>query len=237
MLITVTIGGSRLNMSERGYERLKARMRQLTDSVPESMRQMVQDDAESRLADYFARRISVAEVLTDADVDAAFADLGLGASAKTESEENRAGGTTRDEAKGPETAPDGASQGPVPHDAQSGSGPWRRDTSDKIVAGVCSGIARKAGCDPIWIRLAFVCFTVCAWQAWVAVAYLILWLVLPADGTKTGGSDPDIRFESGGRRSGCLSVALTVLLCLVALAAVVLGLCVAPFFLMNLILG
>ena len=55
-----------------------------------------------------------------------------------------------------------------------------RNTSDKVVAGVCSGIARWIGVSPIVIRAAFVLSIILPGPQ--VIFYLVLWLVLPADG-------------------------------------------------------
>jgi phage shock protein PspC (stress-responsive transcriptional regulator) len=55
----------------------------------------------------------------------------------------------------------------------------RRSSDDKIIAGVCSGLADYFGIDPVLIRLAFLVLflagTIGFWP------YLILWIVMPQD--------------------------------------------------------
>lgn len=55
----------------------------------------------------------------------------------------------------------------------------RRDTSHAIVAGVCAGIARRYGFSRAALRLAFVIS--CILPGPQFVAYLLLWVLLPAD--------------------------------------------------------
>lgn len=54
-----------------------------------------------------------------------------------------------------------------------------RDTSNNVIAGVCSGIARWLGMPPTVIRAAFVLSIILPGPQ--VIFYLILWLVLPAD--------------------------------------------------------
>lgn len=250
MITTVTLGSGRFNISDKGYERLRLHMRNLTGSLPESMRGVVEEDAENRLCEYFSSKVSPANIITHLDIDTAFADLGLGS--VSDSDEKSSGqtaggesphsstqeqGTTADgstgatesgsSASGAKANDDAAAEEPNP---QSGV-PWSLNRSDVLIAGVCSGIARKAGCEAVWIRLAFVFVTLFLWQPWVPVAYLILWFVLPADDAKDG--DPDIRFESSSRSGGCLRVFLIIVLCILALVAVSLGLFTIPFFILG----
>ena len=58
-------------------------------------------------------------------------------------------------------------------------GPLRRDTRHKMLGGVCSGIARRYGLSTGGLRLAFV--VSCVLPGPQILAYLILWVLLPAD--------------------------------------------------------
>jgi phage shock protein PspC (stress-responsive transcriptional regulator) len=54
-----------------------------------------------------------------------------------------------------------------------------RDTRHKVVAGVCSGLARRFGLSRTGLRVAFV--VSCILPGPQFVAYLVLWIVMPAD--------------------------------------------------------
>ncbi|MBA3295082.1 MAG: PspC domain-containing protein [Geodermatophilaceae bacterium] len=54
-----------------------------------------------------------------------------------------------------------------------------RNTSNKVIAGVCSGIARRLGLSPTVVRAVFVVSIVLPGPQ--VFLYLILWLLLPAD--------------------------------------------------------
>jgi phage shock protein PspC (stress-responsive transcriptional regulator) len=56
--------------------------------------------------------------------------------------------------------------------------PLTRSHSDRMLAGVAGGIARKYGFDPAFVRVAFVAITILSFGAGV-VAYLVAWLVVP----------------------------------------------------------
>ena len=55
----------------------------------------------------------------------------------------------------------------------------RRDTQHKVIAGVCAGIARRYGLSRGGLRLAFVIS--CVLPGPQFVAYLLLWVLIPAD--------------------------------------------------------
>jgi len=57
--------------------------------------------------------------------------------------------------------------------------PLRRDTHNKVIGGVCSGIARRYGLSVTALRLAFVLS--CILPGPQFVAYLVLWIAIPAD--------------------------------------------------------
>lgn len=54
-----------------------------------------------------------------------------------------------------------------------------RDTGNQMIAGVCSGIARRLGLPPTLVRAAFVISIVLPGPQ--VLLYLILWMLLPAD--------------------------------------------------------
>jgi phage shock protein PspC (stress-responsive transcriptional regulator) len=54
-----------------------------------------------------------------------------------------------------------------------------RDTRHKVIAGVCSGLARRFGLSPTLLRVAFV--VSCVLPGPQFLAYLVLWVVMPAD--------------------------------------------------------
>ncbi|MDH6342677.1 phage shock protein C [Parabacteroides sp. PFB2-12] len=55
-----------------------------------------------------------------------------------------------------------------------------RSLKDKMIAGVCGGIANYLGWDPTLVRVAYVLLSVFTVFAGVLV-YLILWLVMPQE--------------------------------------------------------
>ena len=56
----------------------------------------------------------------------------------------------------------------------------RRSTDDRMLAGVCAGIARYAGVDPTVVRIAAVLGLVLGFGS-VGLVYLLLWAIVPED--------------------------------------------------------
>ena len=55
----------------------------------------------------------------------------------------------------------------------------QRDKSHTIIGGVCSGIARKLGVDPLLIRILFILLAL--FRGLFIPVYIILWIVIPSD--------------------------------------------------------
>jgi phage shock protein C len=66
------------------------------------------------------------------------------------------------------------------------TGQLTRSTTDKRLGGVAGGLAAYFGLDPTLIRVAWV---VAGLMGWGIVAYIILWIVLPAG----PGATPAVR--------------------------------------------
>ncbi|MFT3661654.1 MAG: PspC domain-containing protein [Gordonia sp. (in: high G+C Gram-positive bacteria)] len=54
-----------------------------------------------------------------------------------------------------------------------------RSRNDKMLGGVCGGLAEYFGVDPTWVRIAFVVSVV--FPGPQLLIYLLLWLVIPQD--------------------------------------------------------
>lgn len=61
------------------------------------------------------------------------------------------------------------------------TGNLTRSNSDKMIAGVCGGLANYLGIDPVFVRLAFVLLLFASGIGFML--YLILWVIMPAEGT------------------------------------------------------
>lgn len=52
-----------------------------------------------------------------------------------------------------------------------------RSRKEKLIAGVCGGLADHFGVDPTWIRLIFILFALLGGAA--VLIYLIMWVIVP----------------------------------------------------------
>jgi phage shock protein PspC (stress-responsive transcriptional regulator) len=111
---------------------------------------------------------------------------------------------------GPATAPAAPGAGPVPPAARR----LTRRTDDKLVAGVASGIAAYLGVRPWVVRIGFIVLT--PFGGLGPLAYLIAWLLVPAEGSDESLAMAVTRRPRGFRTY--LGVAL-ILLAVVILAS------------------
>lgn len=56
-----------------------------------------------------------------------------------------------------------------------------RVTNDKIIAGVCGGIAKYLGWDPAIVRLLYVLISIFSAAFPGILVYIILWIVMPEE--------------------------------------------------------
>jgi phage shock protein PspC (stress-responsive transcriptional regulator) len=69
---------------------------------------------------------------------------------------------------------------------------WRRSSRDRMVAGVCGGLAQQFGVPVAVIRLAFVLMTFFAGGVG-ALIYVVLWVVMPNDAPLDERDEPRAR--------------------------------------------
>ncbi len=90
--------------------------------------------------------------------------------------------------------------------------PLRRSKDDRVLAGVCGGIARSLGIDPIIVRVIVAAFALAGGTG--ILAYIIAWIVVPDD---TGASALD-EARHGGNRG--LKFVLAIVLAALAMGVI-----------------
>jgi phage shock protein PspC (stress-responsive transcriptional regulator) len=66
----------------------------------------------------------------------------------------------------------------------SSSGDWSRmpllrSNRNRVIAGVCGGIARWLGWDPTLVRVAYVLLSICSAAFPGILVYIIMWILMP----------------------------------------------------------
>lgn len=72
---------------------------------------------------------------------------------------------------------------------------FRRSDSNRLLAGVCGGIAEFIGVDTTIVRLVFVVLTVLGFSG--VFIYLLAWLIMPAEGEQRSLLEQIIRNFQG----------------------------------------
>ncbi len=73
-----------------------------------------------------------------------------------------------------------------------------RSRSEKVLGGVCGGLAAYAGIDPVIVRLFFVIFTLAGGAG--MLIYLILWIVVPEEGGDSAWNESSYSERVGSMR-------------------------------------
>ncbi|MFM2358399.1 MAG: hypothetical protein RLY16_392, partial [Bacteroidota bacterium] len=192
-VININFHGQVIPIEVSAFDLLKS----YTDSLSrhfanEEGKDEIINDIESRIAELFQERIKKgATCITDDDVNAIINSIGRPEDFDIEDEKPNTGA--------------GQQQSTGNSNANfSFTGPKRlfRSENEKVVGGVCSGIARYFGIDPIVVRIIFVVVSLAFGTG--VLAYLIMWVAVPSSATiEIGGvrkklfRDPDDKLLAG----------------------------------------
>ena len=92
--------------------------------------------------------------------------------------------------------PEPGSPGPEPPPAGDGPRVVRRSRSERVIAGVCGGIGRYLGVDPVLLRIAFIVLALA--NGLGVIAYVVAWVAIPEE--RPGqplAAAPEARRETG----------------------------------------
>ena len=93
----------------------------------------------------------------------------------------------------------------------------RRSRSERVIAGVCGGLGRHLGIDPVLLRVAFIILALA--NGLGLIAYVVAWVAIPEEGAdQPAGPAPEPRRETGRMVLGGSLVVLGLVLLLDRLA-------------------
>ena len=167
-VININFQGQVIAIEETAYEILKQYIGSLKAyfSREEGGDEIV-NDIECRIAELFGNRLKHGiNCITDEDVKAIIDSIGRPQEFDSDYEEEVGSG---------QESQSGTSGAPKSESWSAGSErqSLHRNAGDRIIGGVCSGLAHYFKTDPVWIRLLFVLFF--GFLFWV---YIVLWIVL-----------------------------------------------------------
>ncbi len=187
-VININFQGRVVPIEETAYDMLKQYIDSLQQyfAAEEGSDEII-NDIEGRIAELFSETLKKGSTcITDADVEAIINSMGRPADFEAD-EINVQAKVENESQKNKEEYSRKESQMPPP--------PHRlyRDENDKVIAGVCAGLANYFNLDRVVIRVLFVIFF-----GALFIPYLILWIVVPSTATTAIGSfrkrlyrDPD----------------------------------------------
>ena len=166
-IININLQGRVIPIEETAYNSLK----QYIDSLRrhfanEEGSEEIISDIEYRIAELLSHRLKQgANCINSNDLGTIINSIGrIDEIEAAEGDENRSG-------KIPPVQPEGA---------PFIKGPFFRNADDKIIAGVCSGIANRTSVDPVLVRVIFVLlFGALIW------IYLLLWIIVPSQSSRS----------------------------------------------------
>lgn len=139
------------------------------------------DDIEMRISELFGERIEAgSKVITIADVQEVISRIGQPEDFIEETDRISVDkdGNVKEEIKEERKAV----PPPVPPAFGEPRKRFFRDTQDKVLGGVCSGLAHYIGIDPVWIRIIMVLFFFFSSSTFFII-YVLLWIIIPAADT------------------------------------------------------
>ena len=154
--VSISLGGYSFSIDEDAYAELKRYLKNLElHFAGEESSSEILSDIETRLAELFRTKItSYKQVVTIEDVRQAISVLGT-----------------------PEDISE--NDGPTTHEKFSSPGYHRmyRDTDNRVIGGVCSGMGAYWNIDPVIVRIIFIALALAGGLG--VLVYLILYVVIP----------------------------------------------------------
>ena len=160
--ININIGGSSFCLDTEAYDLLHGYLQSVERNLSsDTDKKEVMDDIEHRIAELFVELLKKQHqsVITTDMVDAVIIQMGKPDDFKDTEAGESFGAKSVNYAKG------------------LFQRHLYRDPANKVIAGVCSGLASWFGISAIWIRLAFVLCMI--FWGFTALVYIILWIIVP----------------------------------------------------------
>lgn len=176
-IININLSGRVIPIEDSAYEKLQAYIESLRRYFAnEESRDEIINDIESRIAELLHEKIRKgAETTTDADINEIIASMGTIEDFEAAEKENIASSTTASSSNQGQNQEQQQQQ--YTSTKQTSRGRLYRDSNDKFIGGVCSGIASYLNVDSAVIRLLFAILGFATGVGFLA--YIILWIILP----------------------------------------------------------
>ncbi len=156
--LTINLGGIVFHIDEDAYTLLNQYLEKLKNHFSrEQGSDEILNDIEARIAEILQEKQSeTKQVITIEDVNAVIAIMGQPVEI--------------DQEEGPKKQQNSPG-------SEKGDKRFFRNPDEKVIAGVCSGIAAYFHLDPVWVRLIFLVFIAAGGSG--ILLYIVLWIVIP----------------------------------------------------------
>ena len=174
-VININFQGRVIPIEETAYESLKQYVESLRKYFAhEEGRDEIINDIEGRIAELFSERLKKGlTCITDEDVEAVIRSMGRPSDFEAQDADNITGATQ--DVRQAAAAPSSSYQS-----GAGGRGRLFRNADDKILGGVCSGLANYFRIDPVIMRILFVLLSGVLF--WV---YILLWIIVPSQSVQS----------------------------------------------------
>ncbi|MEI2739346.1 MAG: PspC domain-containing protein [Chitinophagaceae bacterium] len=174
-IININLSGRVIPIEDSAYEKLQAYIESLRHYFAnEESRDEIINDIESRIAELLHEKIRKgAAAITDEDVNEVIASMGTVEDFEAEEKETASASATASSASSQQSSTNAG----YTYTKKERSRLYR-DSSDKMIGGVCSGISNYIGIDPAIVRILFAIVSFGGFGLGF-LAYIILWIVLP----------------------------------------------------------
>lgn len=168
-IININLSGRVVPIEDSAYEKLQSYIESLRRYFAnEDGRDEIINDIESRIAELMSEKVRKgASAITDADVEEIAKSMG-----RPEDFEAEEAAEAKQSQQKSQSSPE------APTSTPRKKGRLFRDTSDKFIGGVCSGIANYLNVDPAIVRILFAIITFGGFGLGVLI-YILLWIILP----------------------------------------------------------
>ena len=178
-IININLSGRVIPIEDSAYEKLQGYIESLRRYFArEEGRDEIINDIESRIAEIMDEKIRKgASCVTDDDINGIISSMGRPEDFDEDTTE-----------AGPSSQQQGTTQASYSYSEEpKKKNRLYRDSSDKVVGGVCSGLANYLNVDPAIIRLLFAIITFGGFGSGILI-YILFWIILPErDLEKYGG--------------------------------------------------
>jgi phage shock protein PspC (stress-responsive transcriptional regulator) len=171
-IININLSGRLIPIEDTAYDMLQLYIESLNRYFAnEEGRGEIMSDIESRIAELFQDKIKKgAHCITDADVESVMVSIGRPEDFDDQEEQPASTGNQQTE------------EGAAAKTYTEGRRRFSRNGNDKILGGVCSGLANFLNIDPAIVRILFALFVFVG--GFGILLYILLWIFIPEENLK-----------------------------------------------------